>query len=115
MPSNSLTAAINVVVVYSAGLGQMAETIGRDPLYQGKPGFEGMLNDVRVLLERRRDLEYYLTRPTLDSELQLFQRSSVMLDTKPSCLVSSAFSRCSRRDANLDSFHSRREMASWSP
>jgi hypothetical protein len=32
----------------SVGLGQMAETIGRDPFYQGRPGYEGMLNDVSV-------------------------------------------------------------------
>lgn len=29
-----------------AGLGQMAETIGREPFYQGRKGYEGMLNDV---------------------------------------------------------------------
>lgn len=29
-----------------AGLGQMAETIARDAFYQGRPGYEGMLNDV---------------------------------------------------------------------
>lgn len=33
-----------------AGLGQMAETIARDPLYQGKVGYEGMLNEVRQVL-----------------------------------------------------------------
>jgi hypothetical protein len=33
-----------------AGLGQMAETIARDPLYQGKVGYEGMLNEVRQAL-----------------------------------------------------------------
>lgn len=31
-----------------AGLGQMAETIARDPLYQGRVGYEGMLNEVRL-------------------------------------------------------------------
>jgi hypothetical protein len=29
-----------------AGLGQMAETINRDPFYQDRPGYEGMLNEV---------------------------------------------------------------------
>ena len=33
-----------------AGLGQMAETIARDPLYQGRVGYEGMLNEVRQTL-----------------------------------------------------------------
>lgn len=33
-----------------AGLGQMAETIARDPLYQGKVGYEGILNEVRRIL-----------------------------------------------------------------
>ncbi|KAG8687755.1 hypothetical protein FRC09_013307, partial [Ceratobasidium sp. 395] len=33
-----------------AGLGQMAETTSRNPLYQGKPGYEGILNDRVVAL-----------------------------------------------------------------
>jgi len=37
-----------------AGLGQMAETINRDPFYQDRPGYEGMLNDVSLgYLSRR--------------------------------------------------------------
>ncbi|KAI9633387.1 alkaline-phosphatase-like protein [Dioszegia hungarica] len=42
-----------------AGLGQMAETIGRDPFYQGRPGYEGMLNDrVAALPEILSDAGY---------------------------------------------------------
>jgi len=32
----------------------MAETIGRDPFYQGRPGYEGMLNDVSIRAPDRR-------------------------------------------------------------
>jgi len=46
MPAGSIIATD--LHISRAGLGQMAETIGRDPLYQGKPGFEGMLNDVSI-------------------------------------------------------------------
>jgi hypothetical protein len=42
--------AVQGLTLDRAGLGQMAETIGRDPLYQGHPGYEGMLNDVRARL-----------------------------------------------------------------
>lgn len=36
-------------LISSAGLGQMAETMMGDPLYQGRPGYEGMLNQVSLL------------------------------------------------------------------
>ncbi|KAJ3335486.1 hypothetical protein HDU93_005375 [Gonapodya sp. JEL0774] len=43
-----------------AGLGQMAETIGRNPAYLGKPGYEGVLNDrVAALPEILKDAGYY--------------------------------------------------------
>jgi len=35
-----------------AGLGQMAETINRDPFYQDRPGYEGMLNEVSRIKQR---------------------------------------------------------------
>ncbi|WWC69062.1 uncharacterized protein I206_102998 [Kwoniella pini CBS 10737] len=42
-----------------AGLGQMAETIARDPFYQGHKGYEGMLNDrVAALPEILTDAGY---------------------------------------------------------
>lgn len=43
MPLNLASA---FALTLRAGLGQMAETIARDPFYQGRPGYEGMLNDV---------------------------------------------------------------------
>lgn len=42
-----------------AGLGQMAETIGRNKVFQGRPGYEGMLNTrVAALGEVLRDAGY---------------------------------------------------------
>jgi len=42
-----------------AGLGQMAETINRSPQYQGKPGYEGVLNQrVAALSEILQDAGY---------------------------------------------------------
>ncbi|PWN52739.1 alkaline phosphatase-like protein [Violaceomyces palustris] len=42
-----------------AGLGQMAETINRAPVYQGNPGYEGILNDrVAALPEILKDNGY---------------------------------------------------------
>ncbi|TKA51631.1 hypothetical protein B0A53_05508 [Rhodotorula sp. CCFEE 5036] len=65
IPTPNLDALANEGMLFSgtdnhlAGLGQMAETISRQKVFQGRPGYEGMLNQrVAALSEVMRDAGY---------------------------------------------------------
>ena len=68
----------------------MAETIARDPLYQDKVGYEGMLNEVG-LVPRTTIIACDLTPSEKCSASQLCPRYCKMRGIRRSCQVSSRY------------------------